>query len=154
MTTKAQSVAGTVLSISATLPTTYDVAGFQAVAASAQVVAEVTDMGSYGKTFSLITHSPVGDRKKYKLKGDYDNGKLALKLAKATLANTDAGQALLLAASNSDADYTFIFKLQDGSHAYMTGKVMSFTTMMGAVNSILGADVSVEVTSDVVESAT
>ena len=151
MTTKAQSSAGTVLSISAAAPATYDAAGFAAVSYTA--VAEVTDMGSFGKVFSLIAHNPVGDRKKYKLKGDYDNGKLALKLAKTTLANADAGQTMLLAASNSDADYTFSFRFQDGSHAYMTGKVMSFTTMISTVNTILGADVQVEVTSDIVETA-
>lgn len=148
MTTLAQSVAGSTFKISATLPATYDAAGFGAVSYTA--VAEITDMGSLGKDYTKITHNPVGDRKTYKFKGSYDSGNITLKLAKAL---ADAGQALMLTASNSDADYSFQITLQDGRDMYFAGKVFSFVTNIGSVNQILGADVKVEITSDIVETA-
>lgn len=146
MTTLAQTVAGSSLKISAALPATYDAAGFAAL--SYTPVAEVTDIGSLGKEYTLVTHNPVGDRNTYKFKGSYNQGALALKLAKAI---ADAGQTLLLAASNSDASYSFLITLQDGKKMYFTGKTMSFMTNIGTVNNILGADVKVEIDSDIIE---
>lgn len=149
MTTKAQTVAGTTLSISASLPATYDAAGFSAL--SYVTVAEITDMGDIGKAYTKVTHNPVNDRKTYKFKGSYDNGTQSLVLGKATLANTDAGQVIMKAASDSDADYSFHINFQDGSDSYYTAKVLSFVTKIGSVNNILGAMASLELTSDIVE---
>lgn len=146
MPTLAQTVAGSTFKISAALPATYDSAGFNAL--SYTTVAEVTDIGSLGKEYSLVTHNPVGDRKTYKFKGSYNNGAIALKLAKAI---ADAGQALVKTASDSDASYSFLITLQDGKKMYFTGQVMSFVTNIGTVNNILGADVKIEINSDIVE---
>lgn len=152
MTTKAQSVAGTSISVSAGVPATQDVTGFAALSYS--LVNEVTDIGTLGKDFTLITHNPIGDRKTYKFKGSYNNGTLDLKLAKITLVQTDAGQGLMTTASGSDADYAFKLTLQDGSKMYFQGKVMSFMTAIGSVNSILGGECKLEIVSDIFESAT
>ncbi len=46
MTTKAQTVAGTTIGISASLPATYDSTGFAAL--SYTTIGEVTDIGSLG----------------------------------------------------------------------------------------------------------
>lgn len=148
MTTLAQTVAGTTLKISAGVPATQDGAGFAALSYTA--VAEITDIGSLGKDYTLVTHNPIGDRKTYKFKGSYNNGSLSLKLAKAI---TDAGQVLLLAASNSDAYYSFQITTQDSRDMYFQGTVMSFMTQVGSVNSILGAEVKVEIVSDIFETA-
>lgn len=149
MTTIAQSVAGTTLRISASLPATYDSAGFTAL--SYTLVSEITDMGDLGKEYTLITHNPVNDRKTYKFKGSYNNGSLALKLARATLVTTDAGQTIVIAAAASDADYSFKITFQDGGDLFFTGKILSFKTMIGSVNNILQADCKVEITSDILE---
>jgi hypothetical protein len=146
MATQAQTVAGSSLKISAAKPATYDAAGFGALAFT--TVGEVTDIGSLGKEYTLVTHNPVGDRKTYKFRGSYNNGALALKLAKAL---SDAGQAMLLAASESDTSYSFCITLQDGKKMYFTGMTMSFITNIGTVNNILGADVKVEIDSDIVQ---
>lgn len=154
MTTSAQTVAGSVLSVASALPATYDAAGFAALTYSA--VAEVTDIGTFGKDFTLVTHNPIGDRKTYKFRGSYNNGTLDLKLAKITVLNTDAGQAALTTALNDPLDKSISLRiaLQDGSKQYFTGKVMSFTTSIGSVNSILAGECKIEIDSDVVESAT
>ena len=154
MTTSAQTVAGSVLSVASALPATYDAAGFAALTYSA--VAEVTDIGTFGKDFTLVTHNPIGDRKTYKFRGSYNNGTLDLKLAKITVLNTDAGQAALTTALNDPLDKSISLRiaLQDGSKQYFTGKVMSFTTSIGSVNSILAGECKIEIDSDVVETST
>lgn len=154
MATSAQTVAGSVLSVSAALPATYDAAGFAALTYSA--VGEVTDIGTFGKDFTLVTHNPIGDRKTYKFRGSYNNGTLDLKLAKITVLNTDAGQAALTTALNDPLDKSVSLRiaLQDGSKQYFTGKVMSFTTSIGSVNSILAGECKIEIDSDVVETST
>jgi hypothetical protein len=146
MATLAQTVAGTKLSVSIAAPATEDLAGFTALTYT--VVAEVTDMGSLGKTFTKVTHNPVADRKTYKFKGSYDNGALALKLAKAI---SDAGQKILSDASNEDDNLSFKFTMQDGKTMFFAGQVFSFVTNIGSVDNILGADVSVEINSDIYE---
>lgn len=154
MSTSAQTVAGSVLSVASALPATYDAAGFAALTYSA--VGEVTDIGTFGKDFTLVTHNPIGDRKTYKFRGSYNNGTLDLKLAKITVLNTDAGQAALTTALNDPLDKSISLRiaLQDGSKQYFTGKVMSFTTSIGSVNSILAGECKIEIDSDVVETST
>lgn len=148
MTTLAISAAGATLSISVTLPATYDAAGFAAVSYTS--IAEITDIGELGKKYTLVTHAPVGDRKLYKFKGGYDNGQLQIQLAKAT---SNAGQTILLAAAGSDASYSFRITMQDATDMYFTGKAMSFVSKVGGVNNIYGATVEVQLDSDIVETA-
>lgn len=111
----------------------------------------MTDYGSVGKVFDMVEHRPVNDRKKYKLKGGYDNGSMQLKLARMTATTTDAGQVILQAASNSDADYSFRIIFQDNTDFFFTAKAMDFVTDMGTINSILGLSVKLELQSDIVE---
>lgn len=148
MATLAISAAGTTFGVSASLPATYDAAGF--VALTYTTIAEVTDIGSLGKDYTLISHNPVGDRKTYKFKGSYNNGSISLKFAKAL---ADAGQTLMVAAAASDASYSFHITLQDSRDMYFTGKTMSFMTNIGSVNNILGGEAKIEIDSDIVETA-
>lgn len=154
MSSLAQIVAGSILGVSSSLPATYDAAGFAALTYSP--VAEVTDIGTFGKDYTLVTHNPLGDRNTYKFRGSKNNGSLDLKLAKITVLSTDAGQAALTAALNDPFDKSISLRiiLQDGSKQYFTGKVMSFTTSIGSVNSILAGECKIEIDSDVVETAT
>lgn len=149
-TSKAQTVAGTTIGVSATLPATEDVTGYSALTYS--LVGEVTDIGTFGTEYTLVTHNPVGDRNTYKFKSSRNAGALDLKLAKITQLNVDAGQAVLNAALASDNDYTFCVTYQDSSKAYFKGKVMSFTTAVSTVNNILMAECKVELTSSILES--
>ena len=144
MPTLAKSSAGTSLSISASLPASEVIGSYTAL--SYTVIAEVTSISELGKVYNKITHNPLNDRKTYKLKGSYDQGVLAVELAKAI---SNAGQTLLLAASNSDSDYTFKITYQDLTADYFTGKAMDFKTKIGGVDSILGASTNVELTSDI-----
>ena len=147
MSSLAKSSAGTTFSVCATLPSTYDAAGFGALSYTA--VAEVTDMGQVGKVYSKVTHNPVGDRKTYKLRGSYDNGTIALKMARAF---TDGGQTLLVAAAASDIAYSYKIQLQgSGTILYFTALALSLVTVVSTVNTITAADLSLEINSDICE---
>ncbi len=153
MTTQAQTVAGTKLYISSTLPSTQDsnvTTGFPGIA-TFNLIAEVTDMGELGKTYDLVTHQPVADRQKYKFKGGYDNGSMSIQMAKITLAGSDVGQAMFKTAGSSDSDYSFHIVFQDSTDMYFQGKVMGFKTKIGSLNNILGATAEIQITSDIIE---
>jgi hypothetical protein len=138
--------AGTTIGITATAPSTLDAAGYGALTYTG--IGEVTDIGALGKTYTLVTHNPLGNRQTIKRKGSYNNGALSCKMARVP---TDAGQAILVAARDSDNVYTFCVTLQTGTKLYFQATVLSYVTNVGTVNQITAADVSIEITSDVVE---
>ena len=148
MASNAFTSAGTTIAISASLPATYDAAGFGAVGMTYTAIGEITDAGEYGKEYNLVTHNPLADRKTYKRKGSYNNGSMTLQMGRVP---DDAGQVLLLAAQDSDDSYSFKITLQDGTVNYVTGQVMSYRTSIGSVDQITSASVTVEVDSDIVE---
>lgn len=137
--------AGTTLGIG-TLAATYDAAGFGAVTYTA--ISEITDLGSFGKTYAEVKHTSLGQRQTKKFKGSYDNGELQLKLAKVA---TDAGQTAAIAALASDASYSFKVTLQNGTIEYFSGKVMSYVVSVGSVDQITGAEIKIAIDGDVIE---
>ncbi len=128
--------AGSTVSVASAGPATYDAAGFAAL--SWVEVAEITDIGEFGKKSNLVTHNPIGTRQTIKRKGSYNNGTLQLKMA---YAPADAGQTLLIAAADSDSSYSYKVTLQDA---------MGFSTMVGSVDTITGASVDLEIDDDIV----
>ena len=152
--TNAISSSGTILSVSATLPATEDAAGYEALTFTA--VGEVTTIPEIGRNSDLITHTPVADRKTYKLKGNYNDGALGLEMGRAT---DDAGQAILVTARDSDDPIAFSITYNDdpggtGSSPtiqYFQGLVMSYTTNTGDGNQVLGATCQVEISGDILE---
>ena len=142
---KVRTSAGSTLSVSASAPTTYDATGFAALTYT--TVAELTDLGSFGKKYNLVSFNPLGDRKTVKRKGSYNNGTLSLKMGSSV---TDAGQIALQAGSVSDNSYSFRVVLQSGSTYYFSGQIMSFELEVGSVDQITGANCDVEIDNDVV----
>lgn len=139
--------AGSTLGISASLPATYDVTGFNALTYTA--VGEITDLGEFGTEYNLVTYTALGQRQTKKLKGSYNNGALQLQLGRDT---TDAGQTLLRTALASDNSYSFRVTLQNATRLQFTGKVMSYKTSVGSVDQITGASTTIEIDSVIVES--
>lgn len=137
--------AGTTLSIGA-YPATYTSGGFAAV--SYTVVGEISDLGSYGKSYTEVNFTALADRKKRKFKGSYDNGSLSLKCAKSV---ADAGQIAVLAALASDDSYSLKVVLQDGTVNYFSGQIMSAVTGVGGTDQITGLDITIAIDGDVIE---
>lgn len=144
-TTNASTAAGSTISIGLA-PATYDLAGFAAVSYSE--IKEVTDIPEFGKEYNLVTHNPVGNRATFKFKGSYNSGSLTLAMAKY---EADAGQAMLATASDSDDDYSFKLVVPSGTTYYFPAKVMSFTTVVGSVDSIYAANAMLEISGDIVK---
>ncbi len=143
-----QTLATTTIGISAVLPTTQDnnvTTGYPSL--TMVVIAEIIDIPEFGKTFNLVTHSPIATRQIQKLKGSFNNGSATLSMARD---DDDAGQVIALAALEADADYAFEVTYQDGSIDWFQAKVMSFTSIGGGVDSIVNRSMQLEVTVDVV----
>lgn len=140
--------AGTTLAVAAAMPATTDAAGYAAV--DWVLVGDVTDMGEFGKSYDLVTHNPLAERATYKRKGNYNNGNLAVQMARVP---ADGGQLILIDAVDSDNSYPFRVVLQDGTTQYFPGQVMSYTTNVGNGGQITAAAVSIEIDGDIVEVA-
>jgi hypothetical protein len=91
-----RTTAGSTLKVSASAPATYNTAGYAALTWTS--VGEVTDLGEFGREYTLVTHNPINNRITQKFKGSYNEGKMSLKLG---LDTDDAGQVLMKAASLS-----------------------------------------------------
>ena len=133
--------AGTTLKISANAPATFNVAGYSVLTYTA--VGEITDLGEFGREFTLVTHNPVGSRGTQKFKGSFNEGTMNLSLG---LDTDDAGQVLMKAASLSDGPYSFEVTTQNGDTYYFQAMVMSFKVGVGSVDSITTATCTLELT--------
>ena len=140
-----QTSAGTILSVSATAPATYDQAGFAALTFT--TIGEITGVGEFGKTYNLVTHQPLATRRTVKRKGSFNDGALSLQLARVP---DDVGQVVLQAGLDSDDSYSFKVVLQDGEIQYFSGQVMSYTNNVGSADQINGSAVSVEIDNDII----
>lgn len=135
-------VAGTVISISAAAPATFDKTGYEALTWAK--IGEITDGGSHGKTYAEVKHMPIDNRAVQKYKGSFDNGTKTLQMA---VDPADAGQVLLHTALGSDADYSFKVLYQDGSADYFQAKVMSFAKATAGVDTMRTATAGLAITS-------
>jgi hypothetical protein len=152
----AKTSAGTILRVSNVLPTTNDVAGYEDIFNNSLVsssgsltgpaiVGEITDIGEFGREYSLITHKPLMSRGTQKYKGSFNEGTIALTLA---LDENDDGQIMMMQAQDMDEDCAFNITLSDGGNIYFSGKVMSFKINVGNVDAITTATSSIEITTD------
>lgn len=146
---RAMTSAGTTISISASLPATYDAAGFDAAVVFTEV-GEVSDLGEFGREYNVVKFNPLKDRRTVKRKGSYDDGTVQVQLAKAA---ADAGQAILRSATNSDSSHSIKIVLQDGTKFYFTAQVSSSTVNVGNVDQITSSTFKLEIDNDIIEVA-
>lgn len=140
--TEAMTSAGTTLAISATLPTA--ITKTQYAGLTYTEIGEVTDGGTIGRTYNIVNHNPLKTRGTVKLKGSYDDGTMAIKMA---YAPGNAGQALIETALDDDDFYAFKLTLQDGTIKYFEAQVSSAPVEVGTVDTITGSTVNLNVKS-------
>jgi hypothetical protein len=140
-----ETVAGTNIYISATTPATMDEAGYESSDVVWSRIGEITDGGEHGKEYALVTHMPIDTRGVKKFKGSFNAGSKTLQLAQDA---DDPGQVILLAALDSDNDYSFKVLYQGGDADYFQAKVMSYRKAANGVDSIRSATVTLELTTD------
>ena len=138
--------AGTTIGVVSGDPSTYDASGFESLTYA--LVGEVTDLGEFGREYSLVTHNPLGDRQTVKRKGSFNDGSISMTVARVP---DDAGQTVLQEALDSDDNYSFNVTLQDGTELYFSAQVMSYTANVGTVDQITTASVTIEITDEIIE---
>jgi len=136
---------GTVLSVVAGVPETYDAPGYQALTFDA--VGEVGDLGELGGTREVVTFTPVDTGIVAKRPGSIDYGQMTLQIARDA---TDTGQiALQSALDGAEAGNVHSFELVDrnGDTLFYTGIVSSFTYNAGSANTMFGGSCTIDLTS-------
>lgn len=137
-----QTLAETTISVSATLPTTFDddaTTGYPSSTYTA--IGQVTDWTAGGKAYNVVTSNPIAERGTNKFKGSFNNGADSFTVNRD---DDDAGQVIVLTALDTDADFAFKVIYQDSTVDYFTGKVVSFDTVAGGADSIVQRTISLE----------
>jgi hypothetical protein len=138
-----KTAAGTIISISATVPGTFDQAGYEGSGMNFVPIGEITDGGEHGRKYASIKHSPLATRGIVKFKGSFDEGTKTLQLG---LDSDDAGQIIAKAASVSDNDYSFKVAYPGGDIDYFQAKVMSYVKGTKTVDTIVTATIEIDIT--------
>lgn len=127
------SAAGATLAISASLPATYDAAGYGATTIAYTLVGEVENYGSHGVTATITEFTPIDTSVVAKVKGSKNYGTKSLTLGSIP---GNAGQVILKAASESTSRYSVKITYPDTSIHYMDVLVSKYEQQDGAVNDI------------------
>lgn len=98
-----QTLSGAAIAISATLPSTYDAAGYGATAMVYTTIGQVESFGSHGGTVSLANFTAVADGVVQSFKGSTDFGTKSLVLG---YLPSDSGQDLIDTAFTSKNRYS------------------------------------------------
>lgn len=144
-----ETVAGTVLACSASLPATYDAAGYGALSFTA--VGEVTNIdGELGRVYNTVEHAPIASSQRIQRKGTYVVGTSEIRLA---WDQSDAGQDLLRTAAN-DANDIMSFKItkQGGDIRWFTAQVQKFVETFGSGDDVNAGMITLLRQTDVVMS--
>ena len=137
--TTVQSLLGATLAISASLPATYNAAGYGATGMTYTTVGQVENFGNHGVKSQVLTFTPVATGIINKLKGSKDYGQMALVLG---CLPSDSGQDLMRTASESTAHYSvkITYPLGDGEATgeihYLDVLVSSFENQDGDTNAV------------------
>lgn len=141
---------GTIVSVSATAPATYDATGFAALTWSA--CGELADLPAFGAEAALATHTPLRTGVVAKRRGSLNYGSVTLTMA---LSDADTGQGVLQtkgsAAAGASALVSVKVALVNGDIQYFTAQVMSFKTNVGNADAITMAEVTLEIDNSVVK---
>lgn len=98
-----QTLAEATIAISASLPATYDAAGYAASGITYTAIGQVEQYGNHGATTAVSTFTAVADGVKQKFKGSVDYGTMNLMLG---YLPSDGGQDIIEAAVASKNRYS------------------------------------------------
>lgn len=144
-----QTTAGATFGIVAGSPATYDGVGFAAL--TFENVGEIVSLGEHGATYALVTHSPLDKRRVEKFKGSVNDGSMAMSLG---MDIADLGQVVLIDGAdgtNVDTEHSVEITYQDGSIEYFTCIVMSYTRNPSTIDTIIGANVTIELNNQIID---
>lgn len=128
-----ESMAGTTVAISASLPATYDAAGYGATTITYTTVNEVETIGAHGVTANVTEFTPISTAITTKVKGSKNYGNVALTLG---YLPSDAGQDIIETAAESNNHYSVKITYQDASIHYLDVLVTKDEIQDGSVNDV------------------
>ena len=132
------SLSGATLAISASLPATYDAAGYGATTIAYTACGEVENHGNHGVTAAVTEFTPADTAVVAKVKGSKNYGTMSMTLGHLP---SDAGQVILKTASESNAHFSLKITFQDTSIHYLDALVSKFEYTGGTVNDVLKLNV-------------
>lgn len=124
-------LSGATLAISATLPATYDAAGYGATTITYTAIGEIENYGNHGVTATIVEFTPIDTAVVAKMKGSKNYGTMTLSVGSIP---TNAGQVILKTASESTAHYSAKLTYPDGEIHYMDVLVAKHEYQDGTVN--------------------
>lgn len=127
------SLTGAVLSISATLPDTYDAAGYASTDIVWSPIGEVENFGNHGGTKTITEFTPVDTGIVTKIAGSKNYGTMTLMMASIP---TDAGQVILDSAFESNNHYSGKLAYPSGRIHYLDVLVAKNENQDGAANDV------------------
>lgn len=89
-------------------------------------ISEITDVGSFGKLYTLVKFVSLSNRRERKFKGTYNTGSLSLKCGRDI---SDDGQAAVYSARDSDVNYNFRVRFHDESDTTATLSTNALTAL-------------------------
>jgi len=122
---------GATLKISASVPATYDAAGYAAL--SYTKIGSVENIGPVGVTQEIVTFTDLETGILQKFKGTKDGGSPSITIAQDT---DDAGQILLDTALNSQSAYSTLLTFPNGDKFYFMSMITSMPVTVGGANDI------------------
>lgn len=137
-----ESLAGATLGITATLPDTYDQAGYESTDLVFTSVGEIEDYGNHGVSAAITEFTPVDTAVTAKVKGSKNYGNMSLMIGHKP---ADAGQVILKAASESNNHYSVKITYPDGEVHYLDVLVSKYENQDGAVNNVQKAAVDLAI---------
>lgn len=128
-----ESFAGAKLYITATLPATYDSAGYEASVMNFTEVGEVESYGAHGVNAAVTEFTPVDTSVVTKVKGSKNYGNMDITVG---CLPSNTGQDIVEAASESNNHYSVKLVYQDTSIHYLDVMVSKFEWTGGSVNDV------------------
>lgn len=124
-------LSGATLAISASLPATYDAAGYGATTITYTAIGQIENFGNHGVTATIVEFTPIDTAVVAKMKGSKNYGTMSLMLGSIP---TNAGQVIVLAASESNNHYSGKLTYPDGEIHYIDVLVAKHEFQGGSVN--------------------
>lgn len=147
--TVVQTLSGATLAITATIPETYDTAGYESTDLVFTSIGEVEDHGSHGVQATIVEFTPVDTAVVAKMKGSKNYGQMDCVLGSVP---GNSGQALLKTASESNNHYSIKITYPTGTGEstpeihYLDVIVGSFEYQDGTVDDVQRINVSLALT--------
>lgn len=127
-----KTLSGTIVSISAGVPASYNQAGFAALTFT-EIGEIVSPPSGGGRTYEDVSYNLLKDRATVHLKGTYDEAETNFEIV---TKRSDAGQTLLRAAHLSDDYYAFMVQYPDGDIDYYQARVYGVVDDQADANSV------------------